>query len=125
MGQSSRPGSRPAPTWAHVLAGMAARPPLASGQDERVIPAAEPEPDALAFAFTGGRILVHADLAVPLMGVLAETARLTAGPILLGRLSGRPCYAVALEEGPGAELTAIGLRELFARVEDPAVVSMA
>lgn len=90
-----------------------------------MIPAAEPELDALVFAFSGGRILLHADLAVPRMSHLGRAARLAAGPIPIGRLGDRTCYAVAMEDGQGAELTAVGLRELFARVEDPAVVSMA
>jgi NAD+ diphosphatase len=91
-----------------------------------VIPASEPEPDALVFAFAGGRMLVGPDLDVPAL-IDLDGAPATAGPIPLGRLAGRSCYAVALEEGAaaGSGLTAVGLRELFARIEDPAVVSMA
>jgi NAD+ diphosphatase len=93
-----------------------------------VIPTAEPEPDALAFAFTGGRIVVQpSDLAVPEIARLGPSPCLAAGPIPLGRLAGRACYALALEDGAStdAELVAIGLRELFARVEDPGLLAMA
>ena len=91
-----------------------------------MIPASEAEPDGLVFAFSGGRMLVGPDLDVPALTALDGIAS-TAGPIPLGRLAGRSCYAVALEEDPpaGSGLTAVGLRELFARVGDPGVVSMA
>lgn len=92
-----------------------------------VIPAADPEPDAYAFAFAGGRMLVRADLQVPVLAALGDVPSLLAGPIPLGRLAGRPCYAVALEEGAATVdgLTAVSLRELFARLEDSGLVAMA
>jgi NAD+ diphosphatase len=91
-----------------------------------VIPAAQPDADALAFAFTGGRLLVLPGLAVPDFSVLGDGLRLAAGPILLGRIDGRSCYAVALEEGdPPDGLTAVGLRELFSRAENGPLVAMA
>jgi NAD+ diphosphatase len=93
-----------------------------------VIPAAEPEPDALAFAFTGGRILVGPDLAPPELAALKGLSPVTAGPIALGPLAGRQCYAISLEDGAAGDragLVALGLRELFARVEDRGVVAMA
>lgn len=102
--------------------------PVARPHHGHVIPTAEPEPDALAFAFTGGRIVVHpSDLTVPEVARLVPRASLTAGPIPLGRLAGRACYALALEDGTSTdgELAAIGLRELFARVDDASMVSMA
>jgi NAD+ diphosphatase len=101
-----------------------------------VIPVLEPEPDALAFAFTDGRLVVRAgDWAVPDITAFGPPAgmseRLAAGPIPLGRLAGRACYALSLRpdgqpEDLGAELSTVGLRELFAGMEDdPGLVSMA
>ncbi len=91
-----------------------------------VIPISEPEGDALTFAFSGGRILVAPGPEVPNLAALGPAPRLSAGPILLGQLDGRPCYAVSLEEGdPPDGLTTLGLRELFARMEDGPLVSMA
>ncbi len=92
-----------------------------------MIPTAEPAPDALAFVFSDGRMLVRPDLGVPDMGVLGRLSRVTAGPIALGELAGRACYAIALEAGGagGSGLASVGLRELFARIEDPGLVAMA
>ena len=91
-----------------------------------MIPLAQPETDALTFAFTDGRLLVRPSLEVPAFAALGPGPRLRAGPILLGRLDERPCYAVALDEGdPPEGLTPMNLRELFARLEDDRVVSMA
>jgi NAD+ diphosphatase len=91
-----------------------------------VIPIAQPETDALAFAFAGGRILVLPSLDVPAFAQLGEALAPAAGPIALGRIGDRPCYAVALPEGePPEGLTALHLRELFARIEDGPLVSMA
>ncbi len=91
------------------------------------MPTAEPEPDAFAFVFTGGRMLVEADLGVPAVAALGPSLAPRAGPIALGQLRDRPCYAIALEDDAPADgdLRAVGLRELFARVEDEDVVSMA
>ena len=85
----------------------------------------EPDADALTFAFAGGRMLVLPGLEVPAYSAFADVPRLTAGPIALGLLDRRPCYAVALDGDPPGGLTALGLRELFARMEDGPVVSMA
>jgi NAD+ diphosphatase len=91
-----------------------------------VIPAPQPDADALAFAFTGGRLLVRPGLDVPDFTALGDGPRLAAGPILLGSIDGRSCYAVALEEDdPPDGLTAVGLRELFSRVENGPLVAMA
>jgi NAD+ diphosphatase len=91
-----------------------------------VNPTAQPEADALVFVFAGGRMLVRPDLEVPDFGALGAAPRLVAGPIALGRIAERACYAVALEDGePPDGLTAVGLRELFARIEDGPLVSMA
>ena len=91
-----------------------------------MIPSPQPEADALAFAFAGGRMLVRPDLEVPMFAALDGVARPVTGPILLGRLGDRPCYAVGLEEGdPPDGLTTVGLRELFSKVADGAVLSMA
>jgi NAD+ diphosphatase len=91
-----------------------------------VIPVAQPDAQALAFAFTGGRLLVRPGLEVPAFGALEGAARPAAGPFLLGDLDGTPCYAVALEEGETPDgLTTVSLRELFARVEEGPMVSMA
>ena len=92
-----------------------------------MIPTAEPEPDSLAFAFTGGRMLVGPDLQVPRVAALGQELQAMAGPIRLGVLGGRTCYAIAIEDGaaPNGDLTSVGLRELFARLEDAAVLSMA
>jgi NAD+ diphosphatase len=91
-----------------------------------VIPLAQPETHALTFAFSAGRLLVRPSLELPEFEALGPGPRLRAGPILLGRLDERPCYAVALEEGDAPDgLTSVGLRELFARLEDERVVSMA
>ncbi len=91
-----------------------------------MIPIAQPDPSALAFAFANGRMLVRAGYDVPAYETLGADPRLSAGPIPLGELDGRSCYAVALDgaEPPGG-LTAVGLRELFARVEDGPLLSMA
>ncbi|HEY4027915.1 MAG TPA: NAD(+) diphosphatase [Candidatus Dormibacteraeota bacterium] len=91
-----------------------------------MIPLAQPDSRALTFAFAAGRLLVLPGLEVPAFEALAPVERFRAGPILLGQLDERPCYAVALEDGdPPDGLTAVALRELFARLEDERVVSMA
>jgi len=96
------------------------------GDDGAVIPTPEPEPHALVFAFVDGRLVVDANLEVPALVDLGPDARATAGPIALGSLRERPCYALALAEAPAADgLRSLGLRELFARIEDAALVAMA
>ena len=69
-----------------------------------VIPVLEPEPDALAFAFSDGRLMVRAaDWAVPAISAFGPADalfdRLAAGPIPLGHLAGRACYALSLLAG--------------------------
>jgi NAD+ diphosphatase len=101
-----------------------------------VIPVLEPDPDALAFAFTDGRLVVRAsDWAVPAITAFGPptglSERLAAGPIPIGHLAGRTCYALSLQPGGEAAaldgaLSTVGLRELFAGLEDdPGLVSMA
>ena len=92
-----------------------------------MIPTAQPEPDALAFVFAAGRMLVRDGLQVPEVAALSTSLRIAAGPILLGMLDARPCYAIAVEEGAALDggLMTVGLRELFAGIEDPALLSMA
>jgi NAD+ diphosphatase len=89
----------------------------------------KPEPGGLAFAFSGGRMLVRLPRCeVPAIEALGPSPRLLAGPIPLGQIGGQPCYALALErpeDSADGELAAVGLRELFARVDDPELVSMA
>jgi NAD+ diphosphatase len=99
---------------------------LGAGKMKGVIPIAQPETDALAFVFAGGRMLVLPGLEVPAIGQLSPALRPSAGPIALGRIDGRACDALALDEaGPPDGLTAVSLRELYARIEDGPVVSMA
>src|SRR5262249_34575011 len=64
-----------------------------------VPPPPEPEPDSLAFAFSGGRMLVGPGLQIPRVAALGGAFRTTAGPIRLGVLGAKPCYAIAMEEG--------------------------
>jgi NAD+ diphosphatase len=91
-----------------------------------VIPVAQPDADAFAFAFSGGRMLVRPGLEVPDFAALSGVDRLSAGPILLGQIDGRSCYAVGLEEGePPDGLTGVALRELFSRMEHGPLVAMA
>jgi NAD+ diphosphatase len=77
----------------------------------------------LAFAFVGERMLVRdaGELEIPELGRLDPGVRLTVGPIPLGSLGLRPCVAVALDPGPDPVLglVPIGLRELFARLDEP------
>jgi NAD+ diphosphatase len=81
-----------------------------------------PGADALAFAFAGGRLAVAISddqAVVPTFAELADGAG-TRAAIYLGRLDGRPCFAVLLEEShePSAPLELAGLRELFGRLDD-------
>ncbi len=92
-----------------------------------VIPTSQPEPDALAFVFRKGRILLADGFKVPLVAMVDPSLQVAAGPILLGRLNDRPCYAIALDEAAEelASLEDVGLREVFARLTDPALLAMA
>jgi NAD+ diphosphatase len=91
-----------------------------------VIPVTQPDAHALAFAFHDGRMLVRPDLEVPELAAVGGAATYAAGPILLGEIDGRSCYAVAVEDGePPDGLAAVGLRELFSRMESGPLVAMA
>ena len=72
-------------------------------------------------------MLLREGLQVPEVAALSTSLHIAAGPILLGMLDARPCYAIAVEEGAALDggLMAVGLRELFAGIEDPALLSMA
>ena len=80
-------------------------------------PSAVPGPDALLFAFAGDRLLVVADspAGVDHLGELASTA------LYIGRLEGRPCFAVPVDERSAVPegVVPAGLRELFGRLEPP------
>jgi NAD+ diphosphatase len=82
---------------------------------------AKPDAESLAFAFAGGRLVIGRQgetTVVPSFADLAGAAEATA--IFLGRLDGRACFAVLLEEGEGntAALELAGLRELFGRLDE-------
>jgi len=83
------------------------------------------DPDALGFGFMGGALLVEIEgdrVSVPRVG--AMPAPLAA--VRLGDLDGRPCAALiySKEAQAPAPLEALGLRELFGRLE-PAVSARA
>src|ERR1700738_1845373 len=85
---------------------------------------AQPADSALVFAFHEGRLLVrqHDDRAEPVTyGGVATAINDAVAHIYLGRLDGRPCFAIPLpaepETPPGHAL--VGLRELFGRLEEP------
>jgi NAD+ diphosphatase len=83
----------------------------------------------LAFAFLEGRMLVReaGELEIPELGRLGPELRRSVAPIPLGVLGQRPCVAVALEPGPDPVpgLVPIGLRELFARLDEPTTAMVA
>lgn len=85
---------------------------------------ATPADSALVFAFHQGRLLVRRDEHQAQVPGWREVAGLLAAAdhhLYLGRLDGRPCFAIPLESEPealdGYQLT--GLRELFGRLEEP------
>jgi len=85
---------------------------------------AEPADSALVFAFHEGRLLVrrHEDRAAPVAyGDVAAALEGAIARIYLGRLDGRPCFAIPLaaepETPPGHAF--LGLRELFGQLEEP------
>jgi NAD+ diphosphatase len=83
---------------------------------------AKPDPEALAFAFAAGRLLIGRRgeaTVVPSFAELAAGAA-EAPAIFLGRLDGRACFAVLLGEGEDttAALELAGLRELFGRLDE-------
>jgi NAD+ diphosphatase len=85
---------------------------------------AQPDDAALVFAFHQGRLLVrrHGDRAEPV--TYGEVAALLEGAIAsiyLGRLDGRPCFAIPLADEPetSPDHAFSGLRELFGQLEEP------
>jgi len=85
---------------------------------------AQPADSALVFAFHEGRLLVrrHEDRAAPVAyGAVAGALKGAIARIYLGRLDGRPCFAIPLatepEMPPGHAF--LGLRELFGQLEEP------
>ena len=85
---------------------------------------AAPTESALVFAFHQGRLLVRREdqqAQAPRWGEVAGVLAGAAHHIYLGRLDGRPCFAIPLETEPeaptGYQFT--GLRELFGRLEEP------
>ena len=81
------------------------------------------EEGTLAFAFVGDRMLVRERqrLEIPELERLDSGIDRVVGPIPLGSLGSRPCVALALNTGPDAVrgLVPMGLRELFARLDEP------
>jgi len=73
------------------------------------------DPEALAFAFSGDRMLVRGD-AVPTAADLDGIE-----PLALGYLDGRLCLAYQLEEGheAGEGLELLALRPLWGRIAEP------
>jgi NAD+ diphosphatase len=85
---------------------------------------AQPADSALVFAFHEGRLLVrrHEDRAEPVSyGGVAAALDDAIARIYLGRLDGRPCFAIPLatepETPPGHAF--LGLRELFGQLPEP------
>jgi NAD+ diphosphatase len=85
---------------------------------------AQPDDAALVFAFHRGRLLVrrHEDRTEHV--TYGEVAGLLGGAIAriyLGRLDGRPCFAMPLAAEPEASsgFAMLGLRELFGQLEEP------
>ena len=85
---------------------------------------AQPADSALVFAFHEGRLLVrrHEDRAEPVSyGGVAAALDDAIARIYLGRLDGRPCFAIPLatepEIPPGHAF--LGLRELFGQLPEP------
>jgi NAD+ diphosphatase len=85
---------------------------------------AEPDDSALVFVFHEGRLLVrrNEDRAEPVdYGAVAGALEGAIARIYLGRLDGRPCFAIPLaaepETPPGHAF--LGLRELFGQLEEP------
>jgi NAD+ diphosphatase len=86
-------------------------------------PSRPPDPNSLAFAFQGSRLLVRLDQGGPGIPPLAEAAAWLGDPQwvhFFGTWNGADCYAVWLPEevrpGDGYELK--GLRELFGRMDE-------
>jgi len=75
----------------------------------------EREPDALAFAFSGDRLLVRGD------AVLTAADLDGHPPLVLGRLDGRLCLAYELPDDhqPGDGLELLPLRPLWGRLAEP------
>jgi NAD+ diphosphatase len=81
---------------------------------------ARPAPDSLAFGFAGDRLLITRSDERADVPALAELGALAAGtePIHIGRLDGRACFALAVENlsDPPPPFALMGLRELFGRL---------
>ena len=85
---------------------------------------AQPSDSALVFAFHDGRVLVrrHEERAEAVSyGKVTAALQDSMASIFLGRLDGRPCFAIPLssepETPPGYAFS--GLRELFGQLEEP------
>jgi NAD+ diphosphatase len=75
-----------------------------------------PNPDAAAFAFTGGQMLVHPSpsVRVPRLVELERCGVIQSGPLVISRPGEPLAVAVSLPDGPQCpELELKGLRELF------------
>ncbi|GAC1614788.1 MAG: NAD(+) diphosphatase [Candidatus Dormibacteraceae bacterium] len=86
---------------------------------------ATPAPGDLVFAFHGGRLLVREEGAAAAAPNFSDVEPVLGGrsaEIFLGRLDGRPCFAIRLdtEPEPPAGFKFAGLRELFGRLGDQA-----
>jgi NAD+ diphosphatase len=81
---------------------------------------ARPAADDLACCFQDGRLLVEADgeaAEIPAAGRLQAAGVPLDHAIYLGRLDGRPCFALELASDAGVDgLQAAGLRELFGKL---------
>ena len=85
---------------------------------------ATPAADSLVFAFEGGRLLVGRDgerAAIPAFDEVSSIVESATAHIFLGRLDGRPCFAMPLpaESATPAGYALAGLRELFGSLEEP------
>jgi NAD+ diphosphatase len=85
---------------------------------------AEPGESDLVFAFHEGRLLIQRDEDGAEPVTYADVAALVEGAIAriyLGRLDGRPCFAIPLATEPETPtgLAFLGLRELFGQLTEP------
>ena len=85
---------------------------------------AEPSDSALVFAFHDGRLLVRRQevgAEAVSYGTVASVLGDAMARIFLGRLDGRPCFAIALASEPQTPpgCAFLGLRELFGQLEEP------
>ena len=85
---------------------------------------AQPSDSALVFAFHDGRVLVrrHEERAEAVSyGKVTAALQNSMASIFLGRLDGRPCFAIPLSSEPETPpgYAFLGLRELFGQLEEP------